>query len=113
MLAEKVETRQEFVRARDQGFVYFQGYFFRKPEIVATRDVPANRINYLRTLQAVSSPDLNLPALESLVKGEASICYRLLRYLNSAAFSFQSEIHPVRHALSILVNVKCAAGFVW
>ena len=102
MLAEKVETRQEFVRARDQGFVYFQGYFFRKPEIVATRDVPANRINYLRLLQAVSSPDLNLPALESLVKGEASICYRLLRYLNSAAFGFQSEIHSVRHALSIL-----------
>ena len=40
--------------------------------------------------------------LENLVKGEASLCYRLLRYLNSAAFGFASEIHSVRHALSIL-----------
>jgi len=31
LLAEKVETRQEFVEARKAGFVYFQGYFFRRP----------------------------------------------------------------------------------
>jgi EAL and modified HD-GYP domain-containing signal transduction protein len=40
--------------------------------------------------------------LENLVKSEASLCYRLLRYLNSAAFGFATEIHSVRHALSIL-----------
>lgn len=102
MLAEKVETQQEFTEARDQGFVYFQGYFFRKPEMLATREMPSNRLNYLRMLQAVSQPDLDVPAIERLIKGEASICYRLLRYLNSAAFGFKSEIHSVRHALSIL-----------
>ncbi len=102
MLAEKVETQKEFIEARDQGFVYFQGYFFRKPETVSTRDVPANRLNFLRMLQAVSQPDLDVPELERLIKGEASICYRLLRYLNSASFGFKSEIHSIRHALSIL-----------
>jgi c-di-GMP-related signal transduction protein len=102
MLAEKVETQPEFTEARDQGFVYFQGYFFRKPEMLATRDMPANRINYLRMLQAVSHADLDVPAIERLIKGEASICYRLLRYMNSAVFGFKSEIHSVRHALSIL-----------
>ncbi|HLW84387.1 MAG TPA: HDOD domain-containing protein [Candidatus Sulfotelmatobacter sp.] len=102
MLAEKVETQAEFAAARDQGFVYFQGYFFRRPEMLATHDMPANHLNYLRMLQAVSRPDLDLPAIEELIKGEASICYRLLRYLNSAVFGFNSEIHSVRHALSIL-----------
>ncbi len=102
MLAEKIETRAEFVRARDQGFVYFQGYFFRRPEMMNTRDMPANRMNYLRMLQEVSRPDLDLGELEKLIKAEASVCYRLLRYLNSAMFAFQSEIHSVRHALSIL-----------
>jgi c-di-GMP-related signal transduction protein len=102
MLAEKIETRAEFMRARDLGFVYFQGYFFRRPEMMNTRDMPANRMNYLRMLQEVSRPDLNLPELEKLIKAEASVCYRLLRYLNSAMFAFQSEIHSVRHALSIL-----------
>jgi len=102
MLAEKIETHAEFMRARDQGFVYFQGYFFRRPEMMNTHDMPANRMNYLRMLQEVSRPELNVRALEKLVKAEASVCYRLLRYLNSAIFAFQSEIHSVRHALSIL-----------
>jgi c-di-GMP-related signal transduction protein len=102
MLAEKVETREEFVAARDLGFLYFQGYFFRRPEILTARDVPANRLNYVRMLQAVSRQELDVPELERLIKGEASLCYRLLRYLNSSAFGFKNEIHSVRHALSIL-----------
>jgi c-di-GMP-related signal transduction protein len=102
MLAEKVETHEEFVAARNQGFVYFQGYFLHRPEFVTAHDVPANRINYLRMLQAVSQPELDVPALEKLIKTEASICYRLLRYLNSAMFASQSEVRSVRHALAIL-----------
>jgi c-di-GMP-related signal transduction protein len=102
MLAEKVETPEDFAAAQEEGFVYFQGYFFRKPEMVSTHEMPANRLNYLRMMQAVSSPDLDLERLEELIKGEPSICYRLLRYLNSAAFGFRSEIHSVKHALAIL-----------
>jgi len=102
MLAEKIETHAEFVRARDQGFVYFQGYFFRRPETMNTRDMPAHRMNYLRMLQEVSRPELDVPGLERLVKAEASVCYRLLRYLNSAIFGLKNEVHSVRHALSML-----------
>ena len=102
MLAEKVETREEFLAAKQAGFLYFQGYFFRRPEILTAHEIPANRVNYLRMLKAVSEPELNVRVLENLVKSEASLCYRLLRYLNSAVFGFASEIHSVRHALSIL-----------
>ena len=102
MLAEKVENHAEFIAARDQGFVYFQGYFLRRPEMMTTHDVPANAINYIRMLQAVSGADLDVPGLEKLIKTETSICYRLLRYMNSAKFGFKSEIHSVRHALAIL-----------
>ena len=102
MLAEKVESYSEFVESREQGFVYFQGFFFRRPEMMGTHDMPANRLNYVRMLQEVSRPELDLPGLEKLIKAEASICYRLLRYLNSAVFGFRKEIHSVRHALSLL-----------
>ena len=102
LLAEKIETHGDFVRARDQGFVYFQGYFFRRPETMNTRDMPANRLNYLRLLQEVSRPELNVAGLERLIKAEASVCYRLLRYLNSPMFGLKTEIHSVRHALSML-----------
>lgn len=102
MLAEKVETREEFAAAREAGFVYFQGYFFRQPEIVSAREIPRNRVNYLRMLQAVSEPELDTREIEKLIKSEASLCYRLLRYMNSAAFAFSNEIHSVRHALALL-----------
>jgi c-di-GMP-related signal transduction protein len=109
MLAEKVETREEFLAAKTAGFVYFQGYFFQKPELMQAREVPANRLNYVRLLQAVSQPTLELRELEHLIKQEASICYRLLRYLNSAAFGIQNEVHSIRHALAMLGEreVRC------
>jgi EAL and modified HD-GYP domain-containing signal transduction protein len=48
MLAEKVETREEFMAAKKAGFLYFQGYFFRRPEVLTAHEIPANRLNYLR-----------------------------------------------------------------
>lgn len=102
LLAEKVETRKQFLEARELGFSYFQGYFFRRPEVLQSREIPGNQINYLRLLQAVARPELNAREIESILKSEASLCYRLLRYLNSPIFGLASEIHSVRHALSML-----------
>jgi EAL and modified HD-GYP domain-containing signal transduction protein len=67
-----------------------------------TREVPASRLHYLRLLEVVSHPELDLRDLERLIKQEASICYRLLRYLNSPVFGFAREIQSVRHAMVIL-----------
>ena len=102
MLAEKVETREEFQSAHKAGFSYFQGYFFRRPELMQAREIPSNRLNYMRLMQALSRPELDPRELENAIKGEASLCYRLLRYLNSAAFGFRSEIKSIRHALAIM-----------
>jgi c-di-GMP-related signal transduction protein len=102
MLAEKVETQEQFAAAQEMGYVYFQGYFFRRPEVVQAREIPASRLNYLRLLQAVSQDEMDLREIERLIKVEASILYRLLRYLNSPMFGMRNEIHSVRHALTLL-----------
>lgn len=102
MLAEKVETREEFAASKKAGFLYFQGYFFRRPEILPAHEIPANQLNYMRMWQAVAKPELDVREIESVIKIEASLCYRLLRYLNSPVFGFANEIHSVRHALAIL-----------
>jgi EAL and modified HD-GYP domain-containing signal transduction protein len=102
MLAEKVETREEFLAAKKAGCLYFQGYFFRRPETMRAHNISGNQLNYVRMLQVVSKPELEPREIENAIKGEASLCYRLLRYMNSAAFGFANEIHSVRHALSIL-----------
>ncbi len=102
MLAEKVETREEFLATKKMGFVYFQGYFFRRPETVRAHDIPANQLNYLRMWQAVAKPTLDVHEIEQVIKSEASLCYRLLRYLNSPVFGLLNEIRSVRHALTML-----------
>jgi len=102
MLAEKLETPHEFHQARDMGFTYFQGYFFRKPEIVVGREVPASRLHYLRLLEMVSHSELDMRELEGMLKQEASLSYRLLRYLNSPLFGFGLEIKSIRHAMAVL-----------
>jgi c-di-GMP-related signal transduction protein len=102
MLAEKVETHDEFLATQEAGFTYFQGYFFQKPVTLSTTEVPGSQFNYLRMMQAAFQPALDWDVLERLVKQEPSLCYRLLRYLNSPAFGFLNEIRSVRHALTIL-----------
>ena len=102
MVAEKVETRSGLQQASEMGYTYFQGYFFSKPEIVVAQDIPGYKLNYLRVLQAVNQPEINLVELENIIKLEASLTYKLLRYLNSAFFGFRTEIRSIHHALALL-----------
>lgn len=102
MLAHKVETRQHFVTAGKNGFTRFQGYFFRYPENLQVRKIPANQATYLRLLSAVSKSEIDLVEVEALIKHEPALCYRLLRYLNSPLLGLSSPISSVRNALNML-----------
>ena len=102
MLAEKIETQADFMRAREQGFVYFQGYFFRRPEMMNTRDLPGKPAALSANVAGGIAAGTGCARAGALIKAEASVCYRLLRYLNSAVFGFKTEVHSVRHALSML-----------
>jgi c-di-GMP-related signal transduction protein len=102
LVAEKVETAVEFERARGFGYSYFQGYFFERPAIVTANRVSSQKSTYIRVLNESARKDINYAELERLFKHDPAMTYRLLRYLNSALFSWSSPIHSVRHALSLL-----------
>ncbi len=102
LLAEKVETREEFAEARANGYTYFQGYFFCKPQIIPTLHIPAFKIHYLRILQAINQPDLDRDEIVELIEREVSLCYKLLRLVNSSLFGFRREIRSTSHALALL-----------
>jgi len=101
-LAEKVETRDHYEEARKMGYSLFQGYFFGRPETLQSRDIPAYKHSYYHLLQEVHQPQPKLAVLEDIIKHESALTYKLLRYLNSAAFAFCMEIRSIRHALAIL-----------
>ncbi len=102
VLAEKVETDEQFQKCLSIGYDFFQGYFFCRPQIVGRRSVPANKTVYLQLLQAANEQQFNLHKIAAIFKRDVSLSYRLLRYLNSAAFAFRMEIHSIPHALSLL-----------
>ena len=102
LVAEKVETAEEFERARGFGYCYFQGYYFERPAIVTANRVSSQKSTYMQVLNELSRQELNYAQLERLFKHDPPMTYRLLRYLNSALFSWTSPIHSVRHALSLL-----------
>jgi EAL and modified HD-GYP domain-containing signal transduction protein len=101
LLAEKVETHHEFEFLRRHDYQYFQGYFFCRPIILETHDIPATELNQLRLLRAISDPSLNLKQLDEIIRLDVSLSYRLLRYLNSVAFGLH-RIRSVMHALVML-----------
>lgn len=102
MLAHKVETRLHFLTAGKAGFTWFQGYFFRQPESMQVREISANQATYLRLLNAVSKAEVDFAEIESLIKHEPALCYRLLRYLNSPVLGLASPVTSVRNALNLL-----------
>ena len=102
MLAEKLETLEEYDWAHSAGYDYFQGYFFAKPTILRVKQIPPSKINALRLLQELQKPDLEHHKLEALIKQDVSFSYKLLRYVNSAAFPFRNPIRSIQHALMVL-----------
>ncbi len=101
-LAEKVETTEDFDEGRELGCTMFQGYFFCKPEMVTGRAVPAFKLNYLRFLNEVHRPDLQVDQLESIIRQEVSLSVKLLRYLNSAWFGWRYEVPSIRQGILLL-----------
>jgi c-di-GMP-related signal transduction protein len=102
VLAEKVETREEYRAAIAMGYSLYQGFFFQRPEMMRRRDIPPVQTSYLQVLGAVQGSDLDFDAVERAIRTEPSLCFRLLRYLNSPLFALEEEIDSVHHALSLL-----------
>jgi c-di-GMP phosphodiesterase len=102
LLAEKLEDQEQFNIARAEGYEYFQGYFFGKPTVTATRDIPTNRLNYLRLLVELTREPLNLKGVMEIVKTEASLCYRLLRLANSPLWGRRSDVTSVLDAFMLV-----------
>jgi len=102
LLAEKVETQEEFHWARESGFEYFQGFFFARPSLMRCKDIPGFKLNYVRIIREVHEREIDIERLAVLVRREVSLLHRLLRYINSPLFSFRNRISSVQEALTLL-----------
>ena len=102
LLAEKVETPEMFEYCSSLGFDYYQGYFLCRPRILHGKRLPANRLNAMRMMAKLRSQELDIQGLEQLISHDPALSYRMLRYINSAAFSLRKNIQSIRHAIIYL-----------
>lgn len=99
LLAEKVETNDEFLAAKEMGFDYFQGYFFCKPELIKGKDISASQLSLLQLMAEVNRADFDFNTLERLIAPDVTLSYKLLRYINSAFFAKAQDISSIQQAL--------------
>ncbi len=114
LLAEKVETREDFDRNVALGFDLFQGYFFERPVIVSARDVPGFKATYLELLREINREPYDINRVERILKHDVSISYKFLRYINSAAVGLRNRVSSIRETLLLLgVRQSRALASLW
>jgi EAL and modified HD-GYP domain-containing signal transduction protein len=102
LLAEKVETQEEYQHCLELGCELFQGYFFSKPELLKGRKATGSRLIISQVLAALSQPDTDFNTLCELLSRDPALSYKLLRLTNSAAFGLQRSIASLQEALVYL-----------
>jgi EAL and modified HD-GYP domain-containing signal transduction protein len=101
LVAEKVETREEYKTCLDLGFDYFQGYYFAKPAVLGGRKLSPSQLAVLELLQLVTS-DADNVEIERAVKREVSLGVNLLRMVNTPAVGLRQRVESLSQALIIL-----------
>lgn len=102
LLAEKVETYQEFEQAKRLGFSLFQGFFFSKPEVIKNKGIPLVKKNILDLIREIEKPDIDFTNIAGIIRNDMSISYKLLRLINSAYFKRPCEINTIHDAVIYL-----------
>jgi len=98
LVAEKVETRDDFRIAHELGFDLFQGYFFARPQMLRARRTRSSRAALLRLLALVTH-DVGTPELEAELRRHPDVIAQLLRLVNSAATGLARPIASLREAV--------------
>jgi len=102
LLASHVPDLPRFTTCQELGFDLFEGAFSKAAEIVPMRQISSSQVARFNVFAALDSGEQNLKALAKAIETDASISYRLLSHLNSAAFGFRHKISSIPHAISLL-----------
>jgi EAL and modified HD-GYP domain-containing signal transduction protein len=102
LLATGVADRSFLGACATLGFDLFQGSYFKSPEDVPVRRISSNEIARLRLFQLIEQKDPDFFQVAEVIQSDASISFRLLALLNSAAFGFRQKIKSIRQAVTLL-----------
>lgn len=102
LIAEKVETREDFDLCKDLGFDLFQGYFLCKPRVIRRERAPANELAVMKLMAELQDPTADAREIERIIATDVTLSYRLLRYVNSAFFGLRKKMDSIQRAIVLL-----------
>lgn len=102
LLAEKVETQEEYDNCKKLGFDYYQGYFFSKPQVIKGKSLPANKITIMKLLAELQDTESSNEKLAETISQDFTMSVRILRYINSAQFGFSKEVDSIQQAIIMI-----------
>lgn len=101
-MATDLRSSDQLDPYRDVGFSYFSGPFFKNPDVVQLREISSNEVSRFNLLALIEERDPDLEEVAENIQADVSITFRLLAYLNSAAFGFRQKIKSVQQAVKLL-----------
>ncbi|MEQ1760213.1 MAG: HDOD domain-containing protein [Vicinamibacterales bacterium] len=102
MVAEKVENADVYEDLKKLGYHLFQGYYFCRPKMFKAGALSGHRLAYAQLLMALNNENVTVAQVEDLIKHDASLSYRVLRCINSAAYGIRRQIQSIRQAVVLL-----------
>ncbi len=102
LLAEKVESQEEYTRCVELGFDYFQGYFFAKPEVVKSTNLAPFQSTLVELMADLSVIEVDVERVTDLIARDVNLSFKLLRYTNSAGMRRVTDISSIRQAVVFL-----------
>jgi len=102
LVAQKVETQEEFRQAREMGFSLFQGDYFCHPTLLKKRKIPSNRMYHFEIVRELYRDPLDVRKVGQLVRSDGALVYRLLRLVNSPIYGLYQEVRSIETAIRFL-----------
>ncbi len=102
LLAEKIETKEQFKLAKQMGFSLFQGYFFARPSIIKGRGLSSNELTRVQLLATINKKEVEIKELIKIIKHDIALIYKLLKIINSASYGLSRKISSVEEAVILL-----------
>ena len=102
LLAEKIETEEEFHQAMAFGYVLFQGYFFCKPAILHQKKLTSNALSRMRLLKEINRQNVDFASMTNIISSDTNLVHKLLTYINSAGIGLLNHVSNLKQATVLL-----------
>jgi EAL and modified HD-GYP domain-containing signal transduction protein len=106
LVAERIETLEEFEQFKAMGFDYFQGYFFAKPEILRHRKLTTSKLAMLELMAVSTASNFDFNRVNEIIERDISLSYMFLRFINNPTVNKRHQITSLRHALTYMGEIE-------